>query len=115
MSKTSLLEFAKNSRRNCMETKEELEETINDTIKVYKEIIFGSDTPVCMACLNKLRKQHIIDQYKHDKKLMNDMKRKLAWKGLQKNILIDGDTMIDKRKSVMFGPEINSTYWKDKF
>ena len=28
-----------------MKTKEELEEAIRDTIKVYREIIFGSDTP----------------------------------------------------------------------
>ena len=48
MSKTSLLELAKKlniPRRNCIKTKEELEEAIKDTIKVYKDIIFGSDTP----------------------------------------------------------------------
>ena len=28
-----------------MKTREELEETIKDNIKVYKEIIFSSDTP----------------------------------------------------------------------
>ena len=37
-----------------MKTKKELEEAIKDTIKGYKEIIFGPDTPVCMACLDKL-------------------------------------------------------------
>ena len=42
-----------------MKTKEELEEPIKDTITRYKEIIFGSDTPVCMACLNELRKQSL--------------------------------------------------------
>ena len=46
-----------------MKTKEELEEAIKDTITGYKEIIFGSDTPACMACLDKLRKQQIIDQH----------------------------------------------------
>ena len=40
-----------------MKTKEELEEAIKDTIKGYKEIIFGSDTHVCMACLDELWKQ----------------------------------------------------------
>ena len=48
MSKMPLLELAKKlniPRRNCMKTKEELEEAIKDTIKVYKKIIFGSDTP----------------------------------------------------------------------
>ena len=92
MSKASLLELAKKlntPRRNRMKTKEELEEAIKDTIKVYKEIIFGSDTPFCMACLNELRKQHAIDQHVYDQRLMDDTIRKLAWDGLQKN-LIDG-------------------------
>ena len=87
MNKTSLLEPAKKLNvlcRNCMKTKEELEEAIKDTIKVYKEIIFGSDTPVCMACLNELRKQQTIDQHVFDQKLMDDTIRKLAWEGLKK-------------------------------
>ena len=87
MNKTSLLELAKKlniPRRNCMKTKEELEEAIKDTIKVYKEIIFGSDTPVCMACLNELPKQQTIDQHVFDQKLMDDTIRKLAWEGLKK-------------------------------
>ena len=37
-----------------MKTKEELEEAIKDTIKGNKKIIFGWDTPVCMACLDEL-------------------------------------------------------------
>ena len=41
-------------RRNCMKTKEELEEAVKNTIKEYEKIIFGSDTPVCMACLDEL-------------------------------------------------------------
>ena len=67
-----------------MKTKEEIEEAIKDTIKRHKEIIFSSDTPICMACLDKLRKQQIIDQYVYDQKLMDDTIRKLAWEGLQK-------------------------------
>ena len=57
MNKTSLLELAKKlniPRQNCMKTKKELEEAIKDTIKEYKEIIFGPISPVCMACLNEL-------------------------------------------------------------
>ena len=87
MNKTSLLELAKKlniPRRNCMKTKEELEEGVRDTNKAYKEIIFGSDTPVCMACLDELRKQQIIDQHVYDQKLMDHTIRKLAWEGLQK-------------------------------
>ena len=118
MNKTSLLELAKKlniPRRNCMKTKEELEEAIKDTIKRYKEIIFGSDTPTCVACLDELRKQQIIDQKVYDQKLMEDTMRKLSWEGLQRNIVIDGDTMIDKRTGEVLDPEADSTYWRDKF
>ena len=61
-----------------MKTKEEFKEVIKDTVNGYKEIIFGSDTPVCMACLDELQKQQIIDQYVYDQKLMDDTIRKLA-------------------------------------
>ena len=98
-----------------MKTKDQLEKTIKDTITRYKEIIFGSDTSVCMACLDELRKQQIIDQHVYDQKLMEDTMRKLAWEGFQKNIVMDGDTMIDKRTGEVLDPEVDSTYWKDKF
>ena len=87
MNKTSLLELAKKLnilRRNCMKTKEELEEAIKDTMTMYKEIVFGSDTPACMACLYDLQKQQVIDQKIYDQKLMEDTVRKLAWDGPQK-------------------------------
>ena len=118
MNKMLLLELAKKlniSHRNCMKTKEGLEEAIKDTIKGYKEIIFGSDTPVCMACLDELRRQQIIDQHVYDQRLMEDRMRKLVWEGLQKNIVIDGDTMINKRTGEVLNPGVDSTYWKDKF
>ena len=118
MSKASLLELAKKlniPRRNCTKTKEEREEAIKDTIKCYKDIIFGSDTPVYMACLDELRKQQIIDQHLYDQKLIDDTIRKLTWEGLQKNIVMDGDAMIDKRTSEVLNPEVDTTYWKDKF
>ena len=93
----SLLELAKKLNipcRNCMKTKEELEEAIKDTIKKYKEIIFGSDTSTCMACLDELRKQQIIDQKIYDQKLMEETMRKLALEGLQKNtVMLMEDTM----------------------
>ena len=65
----SLLELAKKLNiplRNCMKTKEELEEAIKDTITGYKEIIFGADIPVCMACLDELRREQVIDQKFYD-------------------------------------------------
>ena len=68
-----------------------------------------------MACLNELRKQQIIHQHVNDQKLMDDTIRKLAWEGLQKNIVMDGDTMIDKRTGELLDPEVDSTYWKEKF
>ena len=98
-----------------MKTKEELEEAIRDTITGYKEIVFELDTPVCMACLDERRRQQIIDQKVYDQRLLNDTMRKLAWEGHQKNIVMDGDTMIDKRTGVVLDPEVDSTFWKDKF
>ena len=97
------------------EKKKELEEAIKDIIKVYKEIIFGSGTPVCMACLDELRKQQTIDQHVYDQKLIDDTMRKLAWDGLKKNIVMDGDTMIDKKTGEVLNPEVDSNYWKEKF
>ena len=101
--------------RNCMKTKEKFFEAIKDTITRYKEVIFGSDTPACMVCLDELRKPQVIDQKIYDQKLMKDTIRKLAWEGLQKSIVMDGDTMIDKRTEDVLNPEVHSTYWKDKF
>ena len=118
MNKTSLLELAKKLNiplRNCMKTKEELEETIKDTITKYKEIIFGPDTPACMACLKELWKQQVIDQKVYDQKLMEDTISKLPWKGLQRNIVMDGDTMIDMITGEVLDLDVASTYWKDKF
>ena len=65
MNKTSLLELAKKlniPRRNCMKTKEELEEAIKDTITKYKDIILGPDTPVCMKCQDEHQKQQVINK-----------------------------------------------------
>ena len=98
-----------------MKTKEELEEAIKDTITKYKEIIFGSDAPACMACLEELWKQQVIDQKVHDQKLMEDTIRKFAWERLQRNIMMDGDTMIDMRTGVVLVSDVDSTCWKSKF
>ena len=59
MNKSSLLELAKKLNipcQNCMKTTEELEEAIKGHITRHKEIIFGSDTPLCIVCLDELRK-----------------------------------------------------------
>ena len=81
MNNTSLLELSKKLnilRRNCMKTKEELEEAIKDTITRYKEIVLSSDTPACMACLDERRRQQTIDQKIYDQRLMEDTMKKLA-------------------------------------
>ena len=98
-----------------MKIKEELEEAIKDTITRYKEIIFSLDTPACIACLDQLQKQQIIHQKVYDQKLIEDTMRKLTWEGLQKNIVMDGDTMIDKRTGEVLDLEVDSTCWKEKF
>ena len=95
------------------EKKEELEEAIKENITRCKEIIFGSDTPTYMVCLDELRKQQAINQYVYDQNLMEDTMKKLAWEGLQKNIVINGDTMIDKRIGEVLNSEVDSIYWKD--
>ena len=41
---------------------------------------------------------------------MEDTMRKLAWERLQKNIVMDGDTMIEKRRVEVLNPEVGSTY-----
>ena len=98
-----------------MKTKEELKEVIKDTITKYKEIIFGFDTPVCKAWLDELRKQQGIDQKVFDQRLMDDTVRKLAWERLQRNIVMDRDTMINKRTGEVLDPAVDSAYWKNKF
>ena len=113
MNKTSLLELAKKlniPRRNCMKTKEELEEAIKDTITEYKDIIFDADTPPAWRALDELRKQRV-----HDQKLMDNTVRKLTWEGLQKDMVMGGDMMTDRRKGEVLDPEVGFTYWKDKF
>ena len=85
-------------RRNCKKTKQEPEKAIKDTSIKYKETIFEADSPIFIRCLDELQKQQVFNEKVYDKKLMNDAIRKLACDELQKNIVINGDTMIDRRK-----------------
>ena len=41
---------------------------------------------------------------------MNDTVKKLARDGLQKNMVLDGDMMIDGRTGEVLDPEVDSTY-----
>ena len=63
-----------------------------------------------MVCIDELRKQQIIDQHVYNQKLMDDTIRKLAWEGIQKNTVMDGDTMIDRRTGEVLDPGVDSTY-----
>ena len=102
------------TRRNCMKTRKEVEDAIKDTIRKYKEITFGSDTPSCMACLDELRKQQVFDQKIYDGRWKTRSENSHG-EELQRNIVMDGDTMIDKRTGEVLDPEVDFTYWKDKF
>ena len=94
-----------------MKTKEQLEEAIKDTITGYKELIFGSDIPACMACLAEFRRQQVIDQKVYDQRLMDDTVKKLLCECyLQKNIVMDCYIMIDKETGEVLGPEVDLTY-----
>ena len=118
MNKKLLLDFAKKlniPRRNCMKRKEELEEGIKDTIKKYKETIFGAVSFACMACLGELQRQQVLDKKVYDQKLIADTLRKLAWNGLQKNIMTDSDTMIDRRTGEVLDLHIDFMCRKNKF
>ena len=68
-----------------------------------------------MKCLDELWEQQVIDKKVYDQKLMDDAVRTLAWDGLQKNIAMDCDTMIDRRTGEVLDPEVDYTYLKDKF
>ena len=48
---------------------------------------------------------------------MEDKVRKLAWGRTAKKYCDGwcGDTMIDKRTGEVLDPEVDFTYWKDKF
>ena len=55
-----------------MKTKQELEKAIKDTIINYKEIILGTDSPICIKCWDELRKQQVIDRKVYNQRLMAD-------------------------------------------
>ena len=46
---------------------------------------------------------------------MDDTVRKLTWDELQKNIVMDADTVIDRRTGEVLDPEVDSTCWQNKF
>ena len=76
---------------------------------------FGADSPAWKTFLNELRKQQVINEKVHDQRLMDDTMKNLAWDGLQKNIVMDGDTMRNCRTGEVLGLEVDFAYWKKNF
>ena len=50
----------------------------------------------------------------YNQKLIDDTVRELALKGLQINMVMDSDTMIDRRTVDVLDPEVDFTNWKKK-
>ena len=46
---------------------------------------------------------------------MDDTLIKLAWDRLQNSMVMDGDTMINRRTGEVLGPVVDSMNWKNKF
>ena len=65
--------------------------------------------------LDEHRKQQVIDKKTYNQKLMDDTVRKLTWDELQKNIVMDADTVIDRRTGELLDPEVDSTCCQNKF
>ena len=108
MNKKKLLDEAKElhiSRGNCMKTRQELEKSIVERQKKYKNIIFGNGSRICKGCLNELWKQQVVDEKLDDQKLSENAIRKLVWDSLWKNTVMDGEIMVDKRKVEVLGPD----------
>ena len=62
-----------------MKTKQEIKEATVETGRNYKDIIFVNDFPICIECLNELRKNHDIDEKVHNLKLRENTVSELAW------------------------------------
>ena len=51
----------------------------------------------------------------YDQRLIDGMVRKLTWNGIRKNVVMGGDMMIDMGTGDLLGPDVDSTYLKNKF
>ena len=51
----------------------------------------------------------------YDQRLIDDVVKKLGWKRLQENTAVDGDILKDKRIGEVLDPEVDYTYYKEKF
>ena len=110
-SRKKLMEKAKqlNIPGRCKMNAAELEQAIEKTIKIYKEMIFDSEI-LCKACLDELRKQKKIDNYMYNKCLMKAMLRELSL-----DFICKDDMKIDKTTGEVVGPVIENNYYPVKF
>ena len=92
-----------------MKTKEELEEAIKDAIIMYKELfLYGMSGWTSKAASHWSGCVWSKTDGRYDEETCMGETSK-------KKIIMDGDTMIDKKTGEVLGPEAESTYWKDKF
>ena len=99
-----------NRSRPNLVTGKDFQKLIKDTNTSCKEIIFGVNNPICIACLNELRKQQVINEIIYRKILLKAKVRKLDWD----NVVVDREMMIDKSKGEVLGPGVDykATYCK---
>ena len=88
-------------------SKEDIQKAIKNTIIKNKEIVFGVDSPICIKCLDELKKQHVVNDKAYNQKLKDAAVKKLVWDKLHKNIVMDGDMMTDMRKHKVLSPEVD--------
>ena len=93
----------------CKMSSTELEQAIEKTIKIYKDIIFYSGI-VCRGCLDELRKQEKIDKYAYNRMLMKDALRELSL-----NFICKEDVLLDKKTGEVIRPIIENSYYSVKF
>ena len=92
-----------------MKTRLDLEKAIVETQHKYNDIIFGNDSKICEACLNKLPKQLVINKKAHAIKSSWITKGGLC---PRKNTVMDGDTMVDKRTGDVLGTKVGYNCYK---
>ena len=73
--------------------------SVKDTIIKYNDIIFSAFSSIYVKRLGDLRKQQVIHEIVYRKYLLKDPLRKLVLG----NIVVDSDTITDKRTGYVFG------------
>ena len=81
-------------------------------LSYIKRLPFLLDIPICIKCLDELRRQQVIDEKMYDQKFIYNAVRKLALAG---KLGIGWRTLIDSRTREILGSEVDCTRWKDKF